>query len=86
MTVFLKDSILALQELRIELQGSVEDSVIQRLDEVIAKLQLVGGSECDLQQNKWQIRILLAEALLLIPSVAENVVSLIRMVENAASH
>ena len=86
MVNLLKDSILALQELRKELQGSVEDSVIQQLDEVIAELQLLGGSELELQLNKWKILILFAEALLLIPSVAENVVSLIQMVENAASH
>lgn len=86
MIELLKDSILALQELRIELQGSVEDSVIQKLDEVIAKLQLLGENEPELQLNKWQLLILFAEALLLIPSVAENVVSLIRLMENAASH
>ena len=86
MSELLKDSILAVQELRIELQGSVEDSVIQRLDEVIAKLQLSGGSELELQLTKWQIRLLFAEALLLIPSVAECVTSLIRLAESAASH
>lgn len=86
MSELLKDSILAVQELRIELQGSVEDSVIQQLDEVIAKLQLLGGSELELQLNKWQIKILFAEALLLIPSVAESIATLIRFVEGAASH
>lgn len=86
MSNLLKDSILALQELRIELQGSVEDSDIQQLNEVIAKLQLLSGSEFELQVNKWQLRILFAEALLLIPPVAENVATLIRFLESAASH
>ncbi len=86
MSELLKDLILALQELRIELQGSVEDSVIQQLNEVITKLQLLGGSELELQLIKWQIRLLFAEAVLLIPSVAESVISLIRFVECAASH
>lgn len=84
MIELLRDSILALQELRIELQGSVEDSVIQELNEVIAKLQLLGESE--LQINKWQIRLLFAEALLLIPSVAESVANLVQLVQSAASH
>ena len=82
----LEVSIVALYELRMEQQGSVDNSVLQRLDEVIAKLELMRRSELELQSNKWQMRILLAEALLLIPSVAESVATLVRFVENAASH
>lgn len=82
----LEVSIVALYELRMEQQGSVDNSVLQRLDEVIAKLELMRRSELELQSNKWQMRILFAEALLLIPSVAESVATLVRFVENAASH
>jgi hypothetical protein len=82
----LEDSIVALQELGMELQGSVEDGVVQQLNEVISKLQLLRGSELELQANKWQMRILFAQAILLIPSIAESVATLVQFVECAASH
>jgi hypothetical protein len=82
----LKNSIDVLTGLRMELQGKVEDSAIQQLDEAISTLQALQGDEIELSLLKWKIRLLFAEVIILLPSVAESIDKLIRVVESAANH
>jgi hypothetical protein len=82
----LEDSIDNLLRLKVELQGKVEDSDIQYLDRAILDLRALQGSEVELSLMRWRTFFILAEVILLIPSVAEAIDSLVRVIEIAASH
>lgn len=82
----LEDSIDNLLRLKVELQGKVEDGDIQYLDRAILDLRAMQGSEVELSLIRWRTFLILADVLLLIPSVAEAIDSLVRVIEIAASH
>lgn len=84
--VLLRNSIEILQCLQMELQGQVEESVIERLDEAVNNLvELRGNSQVD-AESALRILVLLADILAKIPSVASAVGALIQGVCDAASH
>ena len=81
-----ENSIMALEDLYLELQGKVEDGVLSQLDDVILALQALKAEEDELSLHKWEILRRIAEAIILIPSVAEALGKLIQMVESTAGH
>jgi hypothetical protein len=78
MTQLLKSSLEALKCLRVELHGKVEDSVINRLDEIILDLEIL--QENDIRQyDPVHVLRLLSSAIELIPSIGKLIEYLMQM-------
>lgn len=81
----LKDSVEALECLRAELHGNVEDSVIQRLDEVIWELEIAQEAYPDRCTAEFVLN-LFGLVLEHLPEIVVSLDVLRRLVENTPNH
>jgi len=79
----LSDSLEVLKQLREELHDSVEDSVIDRLDHVIADLETAQSGKSERVIQAHEILLLLGTLIEHVPEIAEIIQNLIKLVESA---
>ncbi len=78
MNELLKDSVEALQSIRSELHGKVDDGVIKRLDGIILELEIFQAEDTH-QYDLVRVLNLLGCAIELVPSIGKLVEYLIEL-------
>jgi hypothetical protein len=84
--LLLSDSLEVLNVLRAELHDSVEDSVIDQLDEVIANLEAAQSDKTDTVVRALEILVILGTLIEKVPDIASTIQYLLQMIENAPGH
>lgn len=78
MSELLEDSVEALRSVRSELNGKVDDSVIERLDGIILELEILQAEDTR-QNDPVRVLKLLGSAMELIPSIGKLIEYLIEI-------